>query len=76
LRRENPDLNMPITFNYDPELKILFTTAQGGISLADLQEHLKEESEKKALEYRELVDASNVWNDLTPEQVRTLVHRL
>ena len=67
---------MPITFHYDPGLKILFTTAHGGISLADVQEHLDQESEEKALRYRELVDASNAWNDLTPEQVRVLVHRL
>ena len=67
---------MPITFNYDPDLKILFTMAQGRISLADVQEHLDQESEEKALVHRELVDASNAWNDLTLEQVRVLVHQL
>lgn len=67
---------MPITLSYDRELKILFTTAQGAISLADVEKHLDEESEEKALCYRELVDAVNAWNDFTSSQVRLLVHRL
>ena len=67
---------MPITFNYDPELKILFTTAHGSISLNDVEEHLDRESQEKSLAYRELVDATNAWTDLTLDQVRVLVHRL
>jgi len=45
---------MPITFHYDPDLQVLFTTAHGGVSLADVREHLDQESEEKALRYREL----------------------
>jgi hypothetical protein len=67
---------MPITFTYDPALKILFTTATGGLSLADIQDHLDRESDGKALAHRELFDASTAWTDFTLEQTRLLVHRL
>lgn len=60
----------------DPELRILFTTAKGTISLDDVQKHLDQESEEKALAYRELVDALSARNGLTSDQVRVLVHRL
>src|SRR2546425_5177878 len=56
---------MPFTFNYDPTLKIPFTL--GGISPADVVEHLDNKSDEKPLAHHELIDASHV---------RVLVHRL
>lgn len=67
---------MPITFNYDPALRILFTKAEGGITLTELQRHLDTETEEKALAHRELIDASAAWTDFNSEQVRVVVQRL
>jgi hypothetical protein len=67
---------MPITFNYDPALRILFTKAEGVVTLADVQMHLDKELDEKALAYRELIDASTARTDVTSEQVRVVVHRL
>lgn len=64
---------MPISFTYDPALKILFTTAQGLVTLSDIQNHLKQESEGYSTSYRELVDASLATTDLTADQGRELV---
>ena len=67
---------MPIRFNYDDQLKILFTTAQGLVSFAEVQRHLDEEAAAKALGYREIIDASAASTDLTSEEARELARRL
>ena len=41
-----------------------------------MEGYLDRESREKALAYRELVEATNAWTDLTLDQVRVLVHRL
>jgi hypothetical protein len=65
-----------ITFTYNPTLKILFTKAEGLLSLADLLSHLDNERYREALKYRELVDASAAWTNVTPEEARQLVLHL
>jgi hypothetical protein len=67
--------NMPISFNYDSALRILFTTAEGQISLADIERHLDQESDAKALGYRELIDASAATTSLTSAELRFVVRR-
>ena len=67
---------MPISFTYDPALKIVFTTAQGLVTLTDIQNHLTQESNGYSTGYRELVDASLATTDLTSEQGRELVQFL
>jgi hypothetical protein len=67
---------MPITFRYDPELRIVFTTAEGLVSFRDIQDHIDRESEQNALGYRELVDATTASTDITSEQIRLLVRNL
>jgi len=68
--------SMAITFSYDPALKILFTKAEGLLSLADLLSNLDNERYREALKYRELVDASAAWTNVTPGEARRLVLRL
>jgi hypothetical protein len=67
---------MPITFRYDPELKVLFSTAEGLLTLDDIEAHLYRESVEKALGCRELFDARAAQTDITAEQVRQLVRKI
>jgi len=62
---------MPISFTYDHQLKILFTTAKGPLSFAELLAHLDEEASAKALQYRELVDASDASTTLTSDEANS-----
>lgn len=67
---------MPIRFRYDSALQILFTTAEGLISLADIESHIDREAEARALAYRELVDASAASTHMTSAELTVLVSRL
>jgi hypothetical protein len=67
---------MPIRFTYDHQLKILFTTADGLLSLVEIQRHLDEEAAAEALGYREIFDASAASTNLTSEEARELARRL
>ena len=67
---------MPIRFQYDPVLRILFSTAEGLVSFRDIDIHLTEENRERALAHRELVDASAATTNLTGEEVRAIVKRL
>ena len=67
---------MAIRFRYDPELKILFTTAEGLVTFLDIEAHLEEEKRAGALAYRELFDATQAWTNVTADQVRILAWRL
>jgi hypothetical protein len=64
---------MSIRFRYDPELKILFTTAEGLVTFEEIQSHLDEESHAGALAYRELFDAMKARTNLTASEVRLVV---
>jgi len=67
---------VPIRFTYDPDLRILFTTAEGLLTFAEIQKHLEEEHTQRALGYRELVDATNATTNVTSNEVRLLVAEL
>ncbi|HXS97754.1 MAG TPA: hypothetical protein VN736_24310 [Candidatus Limnocylindrales bacterium] len=67
---------MPIRFHYDPELRILFTTAEGSLTLAEILHHLAEEKQGRGLRHRELLDGSHAHLEMTSDEVRTLVERL
>jgi hypothetical protein len=45
---------MAVRFSYDATLRILFTTAEGMVSLAEIERNLYQESKTRALGYREL----------------------
>jgi hypothetical protein len=67
---------VPISFTYDRQLGILFTTAEGLISFAEMQRHLDDEGAAKALGYREIVDACAASTNITSEEARELARRL
>jgi hypothetical protein len=67
---------MSIRFKYDKDLRMLLTTAEGPVSFEDILAHINEESQARALGYRELVDASEARTHLTADQVRLLVDRI
>jgi hypothetical protein len=67
---------MPIRFTYDPQLKVLFTTAEGLISFAEIQRHMDEETAAKALGYSEIVDACAASTNVTSEEARELARRI
>jgi hypothetical protein len=67
---------MPIRFTYDPERQILFTTAQGPVSLEDIQNHLDQEKAAHLLNRREIFDATSATTTLTADEVRELVWRV
>jgi hypothetical protein len=67
---------MPIRFSYDQERRILFTTAEGVLSLAEILRHLDEEGSARALGYKEIIDACTAKTNLTVEEVRQLERRL
>ena len=65
-----------IHFTYDPALRVLFTTAEGPVSFAEIKHHLSRETSEGALPYRELFDASTASTDLTQHEVRELAGQL
>jgi hypothetical protein len=67
---------MPIEFRYDAELGILFTKAEGLISLEEIRENLRREAAEDALGYKELVDATNARTNLTSVEVRALFEEI
>jgi len=67
---------MPIRFNYDPVRAILFTTAEGLLTLADFKSHLDQESQAKKLGCPEIFDALAARTDLSPNEVRILVEEV
>lgn len=67
---------MPIRFSYDPDLRIVFTTAEGLLSLTEIEKHLEDETVADALRYRELFDATNSRIQATGTEVRALVERV
>ncbi len=67
---------MAIKFTFNPQLKILFTTAEGLVSFDDIMKHLDQEAAEKLLEYREIVDAYTASINLRGDDVREIVTRL
>ena len=69
-------VRMPIRFQYDPVLRILFSTVEGLVSFRDIDIHLTEENRERALAHRELVDASAATTNLSGAEVKAVVERL
>jgi hypothetical protein len=67
---------MPIQFTYDAARGILFTTAEGLVTLADVITHLDRESDAAALGCPEIFDALAARTNLTPDDVRNLVGQI
>lgn len=67
---------MAISSKYDPELGILFTTADGLLTLDAVLRHLDAEDRGNEIGYAELFDATQAQTDLTSEQVRELLKRV
>src|SRR5580698_1982773 len=67
---------MPIRFTYDQQRAILFTTAEGLVTLAEIESHLDQESKARALGCPEIFDASTATTNLTSDDVRSLVRQL
>ncbi len=67
---------MPIRFAYDPQLKILFTTAEGLVSFEEIQKHLDGEAYAGAIRYREIIDGSAASTSLNSDEVRQIVERV
>lgn len=67
---------MPIQSKYDPDLGILFTTAEGLVSCQDVQKHLDEEAREGTLVYPEIFDATKASTNLSGQEVRLIVNRL
>lgn len=67
---------MSIRFRFDPELRILFTTAEGTLTFDEIQQHLRDESAHRALGHRELFDASHARLEMNSEEIRALVSKL
>ena len=67
---------MPIRFTVDPQLKTLFTTAEGIVSFEDVQQHIDRLAADGLLEYRKLFNAYNASTNATGDQARRIVSRL
>lgn len=67
---------MPIRIRLDRQLQILFTTAQGVVTLENIRCHLDEEIRAGGIAYRELFDATAAQTNLTADEARSLVGRL
>ena len=67
---------MAIRFIYDPYLRTLFSTAEGLITLPDIESHLSQENGEAALAHRELFDATTATTNLTTEEVKKIVQHV
>jgi len=67
---------MAIHFHYDPDLGILFTRAEGLLTLDEILQHLNEERNAKGIAHPEVFDATQARTDATAEQVRVIVQRM
>ena len=66
---------MPVTFEIDPERRMVRTVASGLVTYDDLARHLAEEERDNALGFAEVFDGRGATTDLTPNQARALVVR-
>jgi len=67
---------MPIDFHYDPDVGILFTRAEGLLTLDQILRHLNEERNAKGVAHPEVFDAIQARTDATGEPVRVVVQRM
>ena len=67
---------MAIHFNYDPDLGILFTRAEGLLTLDEILQHLNEERNAQGIAHPEVFDATQARTDATAKQVRVVVQRM
>jgi hypothetical protein len=67
---------MPIRFRYDQQARILFTTAEGLVSLEEIHTHLDQEAARGQLGYREIFDALAATTNLTSGEVHHVVERV
>jgi hypothetical protein len=67
---------MPIHFHYDRDVGILFTRAEGLLTLDDILRHLNRERSTKGIARPEVFDATQASTDATGEQVRTVLQRM
>ena len=64
---------MPLTFKIDHERRLLLTTVEGEVHLADVVEHLTQERQAKGLGCLELVDATRAQTRLSAQDIREIV---
>jgi hypothetical protein len=67
---------MPITHVIDRFRQRMWTRADGVVTLADIMAHLDAEARDRGLDLPELIDARDASTNLTPHDVRLLVHRV
>jgi hypothetical protein len=67
---------VPIRFEFDRQLNILFTVAEGLISFEEIQRHLDREGMAQYLGKPEIFDATAASTNLTTREVREIVGRL
>ena len=67
---------MPIGLNYDPDVGILFTSAEGLLTFDEILRHLNEERNAKGIAHSEIFDATQARTNSTAEQVRVGVQRM
>ena len=67
---------MAIHFHYDPDLGILFTRAEGLLTLDEILQHLNEERDAQGIAHSEVFDATQARTDATAEQIRVVVQRM
>ena len=67
---------MPINFQYDPDVGILVTRAEGLLTFDGILRHLNEERKADGVAHPEVFDATQARTNSTAEQVRVVVQRM
>jgi hypothetical protein len=65
---------MPIVYVIDRFLQRMVTRAEGLVTFADITAHLDAEAREHGLGLPELIDARSAMTNITPNEVRQLVH--
>ena len=66
----------PSTLPSDPRLNVLFATAEGLLTLDDIERHWEEELIEDLLDVRELFDASRAQSGLDANDIQRIVSRI
>jgi hypothetical protein len=67
---------MPIHFHYDRDVGILFTRAEGLLTIDEILRHLDRERNAKGIAHPEVFDATQASTDATGEEVRVVLRRM
>jgi hypothetical protein len=67
---------MPITYVIDRFRQRMRTQAEGLVTFADIAAHLEREARDRGLDLPEVIDARAATTNITPQEVRRLVHRV